>query len=50
MLVSSCDKIELWKTWTGLSFYGGNIDRADVKTIIILFIDLSALDARFEKC
>ena len=31
-------------------FLWGNIDRADVKKIIILFIDLSALDARFEKC
>ena len=28
----------------------GEMDRANVKKIMILFIDLSALDARFEKC
>ena len=28
----------------------GNMDRDNVKKIMILFIDLSAFDARFEKC
>ena len=31
-------------------FLWGNMDRADVKKIMILFIDLFAFDARFEKC
>ena len=30
-------------------FLWGNMDRDNVKKIMILFIDLSAFDARFEK-
>ena len=45
------NKIELPGTWTGISFYGGTwTGIMSRKSWYILFIDLSALDARFKKC